>query len=319
MIILLYGQDTYRSRQKLSEIIEHYQKTHKSGLNLKYFDFKEDSYQNFRDEIKSISMFAGKKLIVLKNAISNEDFKANFLKEAKNFLDLKDIILFHEEKEIPPNDQLFKFIKKFGKLQEFKLLEEKTLKNWAKKEFEKEKVKIEPLALTQLINYVGNDLWQLSGEIKKLTAYAIKERAPAIREKDIDLLVKPKIELDIFKTIDAISSKNKKEALSLIHQHLEKGDSPLYVLAMINFQFRNILMIKSRCQFLNYLGAKKINELSKEFKLHPFVIKKSFWQSKRFQLEELRKIYQLIFEKDFAIKTGKINPEIALDTLIAEI
>lgn len=318
MIIFLYGPDTFRSRQKLNEIINHYQEIHKGGLNLKQFDFKKDNYENFQNEIKSVSMFAGKKLMILKNAILNEEFKKSFPKDIAKISKLKDIILFYEE-EIPSKDQFFKFLKRNSKAQEFNPLERVSLKNWIKKEIEAKKIGIEPQALNQLINYVGNDPWQLSGEIKKLISYKIKERPALIKEKDIDLLVKPRIDLNIFKTIDALASKNKKEALSLIHKHLEKGDSPLYILNMINFQFRNLLVIKSQTIALNYLSAKELIQLSKDLKLHPFIIKKSFWQAKKFGFEELKNIYQIIFEKDLSIKTGKINPQTALDTLIAEI
>ena len=75
MIIFLYGPDTYRSRQKLNEIIEHYKKVHKSGLNLKYFDLQKSSYQDFKDEIQQASMFKEKKLLVLKNIFSNPDLR----------------------------------------------------------------------------------------------------------------------------------------------------------------------------------------------------------------------------------------------------
>ena len=68
MIFFLYGQDVYRSRAKLREIIEHYKKARKSGLNLKVFDFKKADFQDFKDVIRSVSMFNEKKLIILKNA-----------------------------------------------------------------------------------------------------------------------------------------------------------------------------------------------------------------------------------------------------------
>ena len=134
MIIFIYGQDSYRSRQKLNEIIEHYKKTHKSGLNLRHFDFKKDDYQNFKDQIFSISMFKEKKLAILENIIENKEFKEKFLEDAKKFTKLKDIILFYEEKEIPEKDKLLQFVAKFGKIQEFKLLEGRQLKNWVAKE-----------------------------------------------------------------------------------------------------------------------------------------------------------------------------------------
>jgi len=306
MLIFLYGQDTYRSRQKLNEIINHYKKIHKSGLNLKYFDGKNLSFQDFKDEIRSVSMFAEKKLAVLKNTFLNKNFKENFLRDSKEFAESKDIVLFYEEEEFS-GDKLFKFLKKYAKSQEFKPLQSQKLKNWVKKGFDDYGIEIREEALEKLINFVGSDLWQMANEIKKLVSYKLKCPNPEISQRDIELLVKPKIENDIFKTIDAIASKNKKQALDLIHKHLEKGDTPLYLLSMINFQFRNLLIVKS-----SRFGYEKL-------KMHPYVIQKSTQQARKFNFEELKKIYQKIFQVDLSIKTGKVEPETALDLFIAEI
>jgi len=327
MIIFLYGQDTYRSRRKLNEIIERYKKIHKSGLNLKYLNLSEKGFEDFKDGFQSISMFAEKKLIILEEAFTNQSFKENFLKNSKKFIDSGDIILFHETKETPRSNPLFKFLKKCAKSQEFKLLEGKNLKNWVKKEIENYKVKINPMALEKLIDYVGNDLWQMANEIGKLVSYKSGKRvdeaiasslpfanARVIEVKDIELLVKPKIEPEIFKTIDAIASRNKKQALELIHKHLEKGDNPLYLLSMINFQFRNLLTIRDLIE-----KNKSPYTLLEEATLHPYVIKKSYSQAQKFKIDELKKIYQKIFQVDLAIKTGKVEPETALDIFIAEI
>ena len=315
MVIFLYGPDTYRSRQKLNEIIANYKKIHKSGLNLKYFDFKKDSYQEFKDEFQTISMFQEKKLVVLENTFSNAEFKRKFLENSKKFIDSKNIILFYEEDEVSKNDSLFNFLKKNAKFQEFELLAGQKLKNWVKKEFEKYQCQISDTALGKLIEFTANDLWQITNEIKKLVSFRKKQK---IGEEDVELLVRPKIEADIFKTIDAISSKNKKQALILIHNHLEKGDSPLYLLSMINFQFRNLLLVKS-CESKGELYINDMRILSKKLKLHPYVIRKSIQQARRFTIDELKKIYQKIFEVDLNIKTGKIDPQTALDLLITEI
>jgi len=326
MIYFLYGPDTYRSRQKLNEIVEHYKKIHKSGLNLKHFDLKEGNFQDFQNEIQSVSMFAEKKLVVLRDALSNENFKENFLKISKKIIESKDIILFYEDGEVP-KDEFSEFLKKRGKSQEFQLLDGERLKNWIKKELENYRAKIEPRALELLISYVGNNLWQMSNEIKKLVNYKSNKRvdeaiassppfanARVIEVKDVELLVKPKIETDIFKTIDAIASKNKKQALELLHKHLEKGDSPLYLLTMINFQFRNLLIIKDLIR-----KGRPFYTFQKATSLHPYVVKKSYSQTQRFTIEELKKIYLKIFQVDLAVKTGKAEPETALDLLIAEI
>ena len=307
MIIFLYGEDTYRMREKLKEIIERHKKIHKSGLNLNYFD----DFTNFKEGIRQTSMFKEKKLAVITNAFANPDFKEKFLENKKDFLKTEDIILIYEEKDFNKNNSLFKFLKKDAKSQEFKFLVGQRLKTWIKKEFDRYGTKTDPGVLEKLIEYIGNDLWQMSNEIKKLASFRNKE---TIRAEDIELLVRSKIETDIFKTIDAIAEKNKKQALNLLHKHLEKGDSPLYLLSMINYQFRNLLIVKDFIE-----KYKPYDVILRKSGLHPFVVKKTYYQSQKFTFQELKKIFQKIFRIDLDIKTGRIQPETALDLLIAEI
>lgn len=83
---------------------------------------------------------------------------------------------------------------------------------------------------------------------------------------------------------------------------------------MINFQFRNLLIVKDLIQKYRspYIPSKVTN-------LHPYVIKKSCSLAQKFTIQELKKIYQKIFQVDLDIKTGRVEPEVALDLLIAEI
>ena len=57
----------------------------------------------------------------------------------------------------------------------------------------------------------------------------------------------------------------------------------------------------------------------KETKLNPFVVKKGYWLAQRFSIQEIKKIYQKLFLVDLDIKTGKLNPEIALQNLIIDL
>ena len=308
MLIFLYGPDSYRSREKLQEIVEHYKKIHRSELNLRYFAGKDFDFADFKNELQITPMFKEKKLLVLSDAFLNKDFKENFLKAGKNLVKSSDnIVLFYEDAEPAKNDSLFVFLKKEAKLQEFQPLRGQSLKNWVKKELAKYPIKAGPEIIEKLIGDIGSDLWQFSNEIKKLAAYKNKGE---ISLGDIALLIRPKTDIDIFKTIDAIAQKNKKQAVRLIHKHLEKGDSPLYLLSMINFQFRNIIIIKDLLE-----KQKPLNYSH----LHPFVIQKSRGLAQKFTFAELKKIYRKIFQVDHQIKTGKIEPETALDLLITEI
>jgi len=344
MIYFVYGEDSYRAKRKLEEIIEGYKKIHKSGLNLIYIDAKEPAsakgfgeakkdFKDFYSNLKITSMFAEKKLIILKNIFSDAKFQEDFLENIKNLEDIKDIIVIYEDGLADQRTKFFKALQKCAKCQEFNFLQPAMLKKWIVQEFEKNppspppshkasdgqgkategqgKIRINPDALDLLVGFVGNDLWQMSNEINKLSNYRI---GSVIRKEDVELLVKPNIENDIFKTIDALASKDKKQALFLLHKHLENGDSPLYLLSMISYQFRNLLSIKEMQDL-----QKPYAIIVKNSGLHPFVAQKSYYLGSQFSMEKLKKIYQKIFQVDSDIKTGKIEPELALDLLLTEI
>jgi len=308
MLTLFHGRDDFRSRRKLNETLEFYKKKYRGrGLDLQYLEGKDLNYREFRDQFFSKTIFKGEKLLVIKEAFSNKKFKEEFLKEAGRFVD--DTILFYEQGAIPEADPLVQFLKKKGRVIRFQPLEGQKLKTWVKEELEKGCLQIEAPALERLINDVGNDLWRFSNEIKKLACYKGKGK---IGIKDIELLVKPRTEVNIFRTIDSLAFGDKKRALRLIHQHLEKGDSPSYLLAMIAYQFRNLLLVKScqpggSCPY----SAKKLN-------LHPYVLQKTRGQAEKFDLEQLKKIYRKIFRVDLKVKTGQLAPQAALDFLVAE-
>ncbi len=325
MIIFLYGEDSYRTKQKLEEIILHYKNVHKSGLNLVHLDAKEpfdaaQGKQDFKDllnNLKTVSMFAEKKLIILKNVFGNAKFQEDFLKDIKTLKDSKDIIVIYEKESIDQRSKFLKALKKDAKCQEFKLLENRLLRAWLAKEFENCKAKIEPMAENLLLDYVGNDLWKLQNEIKKLVCFKAGLSAQAekiIKKEDVELLVKSKIETDIFKTIDALAQKNKKQALLLLHKHIENGDNSLYLLSMIGYQFKNLLIIKELIE-----KQMPYSIILKNSGLHPFMVKKTYYLCNQFTFAELKKIYQKIFQVDSDVKSGKIDSELALDLLVSGI
>lgn len=315
MIIFLHGQDSYRSKRKLEEIVSHYKKVYPGRLNIAIFDFsqkeKSGAFEDLRSEFFQQPLFSGKKLFVVKNLSANPVLSDKFLKTAENFLKSKDIIVFQEQRKLDGKTALLKFFQENARCQEFELLQGSQLKNWLKKEFQSFGAEPEPEAVTRLAEYVGSNLWQMSQEIRKLANYC---RGRQISQKDVDLLVKPKIEADIFKTIDFIGQKNKKQAFDFLQRHLEFGDSPIYLLSMINFQFRNLLIVREMLE-----QKKPYSLILQKSGLHPFVVKKAYWQAQKFTFSELEKIYQKIFQIDLGIKTGKIEPELALELLIAEI
>lgn len=256
-------------------------------------------------------MFSEKKLVVLKDVFSNKTFQEELLENIKNLELLNDVIVVYEQEAVDERTKVFKTLKKECKSQEFELLDTKKLKIFAQKEFEIKGQKINNDALDLILSYVGNDLWRLAQEINKVSTF---KEGSTVRKEDVELLVKPKIENDIFKTIDALASKDKKQALNFIKKHIDGGDNPLYLLSMIAYQFKNLLLIKE-------LAGKGLMYASivKRSGLHPYVVKKNYFACSQFSFEELKSIYKKVFQVDLDIKMGKIEPEMALDLLVSKI
>ena len=113
MIYFIYGEDSYRAKRKLEEIILGYKKIHKSGLNLIYIDAAKENFKDFYSNLKINSMFSEKKLIILKNVFENAKFQEDFLENIKNLEDIKDIIVIYEDNA---PDQRTKFFKVTAKI-----------------------------------------------------------------------------------------------------------------------------------------------------------------------------------------------------------
>ena len=310
MIILLYGEDSFRLRQKLIEVIEEYRAKHKTGLNLARFRENNLDFDKIKEKMESISMFNEKKLIVLENILKNKIFSEDFLKYfKKNKLKENDnvvLVIYNEGKLSRPS-----LIKEMNMSEEFKLLSNNELINWLKEEMKRNKIEINQEALIKLIAYVGNNLWQLNTEVEKLASYKAGER---INEQDIDLLIKAKIDTDIFKTLEALAKKDKKTAFRLLHEHLKQGENEIYLFSMFVYQIRILLKLKDLVE----KGTPYYN-LAAKSKLHPFVVKKSSEQLKSFSLNQLKNIYQYLLKIELGLKKGRLDGPAALDLLVAEI
>lgn len=313
MIYFLFGQDTYQSRQKLKEIVEEYKKRHQSGLNFIKINFDEKDLGDFKQSIETVSMFDEKKLVIVESAFHQpESFQEellDYLKKRKISNDKDLIVVFwarlaaKRAEEIKPENKLFKFLKKKAKTQEFKLLQPHKLREWIKKYIKEQKGNIDNRAVEILIEYVGSDLWRMANELDKLVSYKIRDTKYEIRAKDIEKLVKPEIDVNIFNIIDSLGQKNKKQALRLIHDYFKKGESESYLLNRFVYQFRNLIKVKS----------------DGKLDMHPFVIKKTLSQAGNFSLDELKKIYCKLLEVDLNIKTGKMDTRTALELFVMEL
>jgi DNA polymerase-3 subunit delta len=251
----------------------------------------------------------------LSSAGNQQDEILEYLKKEKGILADQDlIIVFWEKGKTKKSSEIFKWLVKEAKSQEFEKPIGIKLDQWILKKIKAidSQSEISSGAVEKLILYAGGDLVALSQEIMKLVNYT---GGKIIREEEVDLLVQANFDLNIFNTIDALGNRNKKEALKFLHQHLKKGEDPFYIFSMFVYQFRNILKITDLKE--NYQMNEQ--EIAKTTALHPYVVRKGLAQARNFSFDTLKKIYQKLANLDVKIKTGQIDIKLALDKFIVEI
>jgi DNA polymerase-3 subunit delta len=162
----------------------------------------------------------------------------------------------------------------------------------------------ERAALQELVDLAGGDQWRLNGEIMKLINYDNTVTVETVRK-----LVAPSIDESIFNLVEAMSGGRTDVALAAYRNLLAAKESELYILTMVQWQLRNLLLAKT-AQGLTQ------PELAKAAGMSPYVAGKMLQAQRRHNEDTLRNAYREAADCELDIKSGQLKPEVAVEQLI---
>ena len=160
-----------------------------------------------------------------------------------------------------------------------------------------------------LIREGSVDLRLVDSEIEKLITWADGD---AIDEDAVAHLITP-IKLEtVFRFGDALAEGNGPKAISLLHDHLDEGEHPLRLLAIITRQIR----ILHQARALLDAGSSK-QAITSALPIPTWAVEKSLRQARRFSAQTLEGALRRLLEIEVGIKTGQVEPLLALDLFVA--
>ena len=121
---------------------------------------------------------------------------------------------------------------------------------------------------------------------------------------------------NIFNLVDAIVGKQPKKVYNMIGQQYKNGEDAHYIFAMMLRQFRILLELRDLC---DRDGTAQSGALATKLGLHPFVVKKSLPLVKKYNLTELKEIYQRLLDFDIQTKTSGGDQKVLLDILVGRV
>ncbi len=312
MILFLYGEDTYRLKQKLKALKERFVSASLGNTNLRVLEGKLLTFDEAVRQILAMPFLSRKRLVIIENLLQEgqkvvQEKVSSFLSKVPD----STVLVVAEEGSPDRRTAIFKKLNSQTKSYEFKLPENEALRRWIIKEVKNRNGEIEPAAVSKLIEYVGSDLWRLSNELDKLTSYSSK-----VTLQSIELLVAPQLQANIFDLIEAVAKKSTAKAFHELYQLFHGGYSEIYILTMIAYQYRNLLIIKDIQMRMPRISSL---EMKRRSGLHPYVLNKNLFMTKNYSFEELKNIYRKILYFDTKIKTGRIEPRVALELLLFDL
>ncbi len=307
MIYLFYGEDKYRLKIRVDELLDTHRGT-AGDINISVLEDKVD-FARLKNEAEALPFLSDKRLLIVKNALKSKDKSlaeslSKWLPSAPASTD----IIFIEDEAPDQRTSLYKNLAKNGKIEVFAELGPVDVITWIKKMTAMKHAQIDPDAASLLQLYCGSDLARISTEVDKLTSYN-----PHITKENVENLVDAGFFNSIFELMDALSERKTKQALNILGKTLDSGENEIYLLTMLARQVRNLLIIKD-------LSEHRLSEseIVSKTHLHPFVVKKSLQQTRHFTLNELLALHGKLIELDLALKSTSMDPKLLLQRFVAE-
>lgn len=318
-LYLLYGEELFLLENNLKKIKTLFGKCIQ-GIN--YILIDEQNVQEIISDIETPSFGYEKKLIIARNTglfekktkkktgdISKLKYKLiQYINENIKIINESVVLVFVEE-EVDSKSELYKIIEKNGIICKFDFQKPIQIEQRIKTICNAYKVQIDSQTIKYFIECCGTNMQDLINEIRKLIEYAGENGI--IKKEDVDKLSIKKIESIIFDLTDKLGKKDIKGALYVLRNLIYAKEPLAKILVTLYNHFKKLYITK--------IALNTNKNLAVSLNLKPnqmFLTTKYKVQSKYFSEQDLRKILQELYDLDYNFKSGKIDLQIGLETIL---
>ena len=208
--------------------------------------------------------------------------------------------------------KLYTAVKKLGGIVTFAPLRGAELTRFVTDAFRKAGKECDERTAEYLVFTVGSDTNLLLTEIAKIASYA-GER-PSVVAEDVTALATPSEECTVFQMVDAVVTGQKSRALTLLTNQLRAGTDRMNILALLLRQYR----------FLQHIKIMQYEKKSREFirsalGVPPFALDQYLRQASAYTGGQVKRCAALCLETEFAVKSGRMLPDSALEAVIIKL
>jgi DNA polymerase-3 subunit delta len=304
MITALTGTNSFSLQQALRERIDDFVKE-QGDLALERIDGQEAEFEKISEALTSLPFLASKKLVVLRQPSAQKKFVESAEDLLKEVPETTDVIIV--EPKLDKRQSYYKFLKKETDFQGFPELDEAGLQRWLVAAAKAQGGSISASDARYLVERVGAQQQILSSELDKLLLYD-----SAVTRQTIDLLTEPTPQSTIFQLLEAAFAGNRKKTLELYKEQRALKVEPPQIVAMLAWQLHVLAIVKTA-------GNRSSDEIAKEARLNPFVVRKNQSIARALSLEELKRFIADLVDIDTRSKTTALDADEALQNYLLKL
>jgi len=306
---LLYGDEAYLKKQYKDKLVKALV-PEGDTMNFSAYEGKGINPKEIIDLAETLPFFADRRVIL----IENSGFLKNSCEDLAEYMSdapAESTCFLFVEEEVDKRNKLYKAINKEGRAVEFGTQNEDLLVRWIVGRLKKENKNITRDVLGHFMNKTGTDMGNIDRELEKLICYTMGR--DVITAEDVDAITTEQVTNKIFDMVNAIADHEQKKALDLYYDLLTLKEPPMRILFLITRQFQILLNLKdmSNRGFDQGTIASKVG-------IPPFAVRKNQAQAKGFTLEQLKTAIKDGVELEEAVKTGRLNDQMAVEMFIVK-
>jgi DNA polymerase-3 subunit delta len=305
-IYLFHSTNDFLLNHKIEEKIKEF---NVDPFNIIKYDLLENSSDDILEDLQTVSFFAEKKVIVIRNIDELEKEDEFVIKNWVTYFEKPnpDVILIIAMQELLPETSLLGgALFKYAFIEKVKDMEKKDYPDFIKNMFKKYQYQITDDAVEALLERTNLDFNLINQEAEKLMLFAYDTKE--INEKAVILLVSRNLEENIFELTNALLSKNQTKTIEIFYDLVARNEDPLRILTNIVGKVRELMHTK----LLLDKGYRQ-DQIAEHFHIKSgrayYLVKNA--QGVNFaQLENhIKKLSKL----DYEIKSGKIDKKLGLE------
>ena len=220
-------------------------------------------------------------------------------------------LLFIED-EVDKRKKLYTMMNKDGLVVEFPYQKTPELTVWVENIAKKNNTRFEPRAIRMFMEKTGESMTEIKNELDKVLSYCGNKKV--IAAEDVFAVCSFSIKTRIFDLMDSVAAGNKLKAFMQLEELITLKEPVQKIMILLSKHLIQMLQMKT---FMR--NGMNLSEITDFMKLNPYHAKILSRQCGNFTFEQLTAAVENCYERDSAVKSGRMDGNLALETLIASI